>query len=99
MENSWYLALGIKLSKYLMLKLNMKFIISKMHMKVFAEFFYYLIRLDRIYSVTISHDSRLIVSGSADKSIKVFDIFTEKEIDRFAKLRAGISLSKKLSNQ
>lgn len=54
--------------------------------------------IDRIHSITISHDSRFIVSASADKMIKIFDIFTEEEIDRFSNLRSGTITSLAISS-
>ena len=43
-----------------------------------------------IYSVIASFDSRFIISGSDDKSIKMFDVETHKEIAHFKDVHEGI---------
>jgi len=35
---------------------------------------------DRVYSVAISNDGKKVVSGSADKSIKIWNLETGEEI-------------------
>lgn len=40
-------------------------------------------------SVAISADSRLIVSGSSDKSIKVLDMHTKQQIHHFEDAHTG----------
>ena len=47
--------------------------------------------IDGIMSVTVSKDSKLIVSGSADKSIKVFDIHSKQQVHHFVDAHSGTS--------
>ena len=42
-----------------------------------------------VWSVTISPDSKYIISGSEDCSIKIFDIENQKEIFHFEKVHTG----------
>jgi len=39
--------------------------------------------------VTISHDNKYIVSASSDKTIKVFDLTTQKELYSFIDVHVG----------
>ena len=45
--------------------------------------------IDPIYAVAISSDNRTIVSGSTDKSIKMFDIKTKNQLYYFKDIHAG----------
>jgi len=47
-------------------------------------------QIDRIYSVAINPDNRWVVTGSGDKSLKVFDLLTEQQIDHFQSVREGL---------
>jgi len=44
--------------------------------------------LDSIYSVAISPDNQYVISGSADKSIKIFNIEKGKEVIHFKNVHA-----------
>ena len=45
--------------------------------------------IDRVWSVAVSSDNRFIVSGSSDKSIKVFDLQTNQQLHHFADAHRG----------
>ena len=46
--------------------------------------------IDTINSVAISADGRFIVSGSDDKSIKVFDMHTKESVHNFSNAHSRI---------
>jgi len=45
--------------------------------------------LDEIQAIQVSSDSRFMVSGSADRSIKIFDIENRKQIHHFKDAHEG----------
>ena len=48
--------------------------------------------IDSVNSVVVSSDDKLIVSGSADKSIKTFDIQKREKVQEFLDIHTGIIL-------
>jgi len=52
-------------------------------MKVFTDLLISLIFQALVSSLTVSSDSRFIISGSHDKSIKIFEVETKKQIQQF----------------
>ena len=48
--------------------------------------------LGAINSVAVSADGRYIVSGSEDKSVKVFDMHTKEEVHHFVHAHIRINL-------
>ncbi len=52
----------------------------------------FLTDLDEIFAVAATPDSKYIVSGAYDQSIKVFDIQTKQEIHHFKNAHPGIFL-------
>jgi len=79
-----YLDLGINPSKCLIFKLNSKSTILKMLTKV-SRFPEPLLinHLDGVTSVAVTSDNRYVISGSWDKSIKVFDLQTKQQVHHF----------------
>ena len=57
-----------------------------------------LILTDNPVSVVISYDKTLVVTGSADKSVKVFDVATKKVLHHFENLHTGDIVYASLSN-
>ncbi len=49
----------------------------------------YLFQIGEIFSIAISPDNKFVVSGSGDKSIKIFDLETNKQIHHFADAHDG----------
>ena len=69
-----------------MLQKRNKSTISKMPIKVFPQWKINLITklLGRICTIAISSDGKLLASGSQDKSLKIWDLTTKKEVHGFA---------------
>jgi len=72
----------------MILKLTRKYVTSKMSINVIILFFlfYSYLFLVPILSVDISSDNKYIVSGSEDRSIKLFDLQAKKEIHCFERI-------------
>ncbi len=52
-------------------------------MKVFIDLNFSLRLKALVSSLTVSSDNRFIISGSHDKSIKIFEVETKKQIQHF----------------
>lgn len=48
--------------------------------------------LDPVHSVVVTSDNKYLISGSSDRSIKVFDLNTKQEIYHFKNAHKGKSL-------
>jgi len=48
--------------------------------------------LDSITSVAVTSDQRYVISGSNDKSIKVFDLRTNQQVHHFENAHQGIEI-------
>jgi len=55
--------------------------------------------LDGITSVAVTSDSKYIISGSYDKSIKVFDLQTKQQVHHFENAHEGTEISRPIINQ
>ena len=87
------------LSKSLSCKQHSNNIISLMYMMVLFSFISILTHIqpiDAISSVAVSNDSKIIVSGSKDKTMKVFSLQTREELYHFAGADFGMSTIYKL---
>ena len=51
---------------------------------------YFKIQKDVVSCLVITPDQRFAVSGSADQSIKVFDVQTKKEVHHFQRAHEGL---------
>ena len=54
--------------------------------------------LDWVWTIAISSNNRFIASGSQDKSIQVFDMYTKQRLYYFADAHSGIVYSLVFSN-
>ena len=70
-------------------KLNKKFIVQTKSISVIHEknFEINLIVIAKIVSLVVSKDNRLLVSSSSDKSIKIYDIKTRKELHHWVDIQ------------
>ena len=46
--------------------------------------------LEHVTAITVSDDNRYIISGSFDKSIKVFDMITHQEVFHLEKIHTSM---------
>src|SRR5688500_9757263 len=80
-------------SKYLTFRQSSCTIISKMYMKVLLFRLSYLnLSLEAITNAVITSDNKYMVSASLDKSIKIFDFQTKKQIKHYENVHEGIFL-------
>ena len=49
--------------------------------------------------MAVTSDGKYIISGSEDKSIKVFDLQTKQQVRHFENAHKGIKVSRPLINQ
>ena len=76
----------------------------QMHIKVPSFFLSFLLPrhsssfIGAVLSVAVSSDNRFIVSGSSDKSIKVFDLQTKQQLHHFADAHQGTIILSFLSS-
>ena len=76
----------------------------QMHIKVPSFFLSFLLPrhsssfIDTVWSVAVSSNNRFIVSGSEDKSIKVFDLQTKQQLHHFADAHQGTIILSFLSS-